>query len=303
MERRKFIQSVILAGGAVLVSPTGIFASGSKKNKKLVILHTNDMHSHIEPFEANDPKYPGKGGIARRATMINKIREEGNDVLLVDCGDIFQGTPYFNYYLGELEIKLMNEMGYDACTIGNHDFDGGLQNLSDKIDLADFDFINCNYDFRGTVLEGKIKPYKIIKKSGLKIGLTGVGIKLEGLVDRRLYGGVKYNDPVEPLNKVAETLKKEGCDLVICLSHIGYEFKSEQISDLKLAPQTSNVDIIVGGHTHTFLKLGTELVNKIGKKIIVSQAGWAGLILGKIEVVKNAETAEVSMFSDAAEIS
>jgi len=294
-----------LAGGATVISPKLVLgANNNRKFKNLVILHTNDMHSHVEPFADNDPKYPGKGGIAKRAKLIQQIRDEGNEVLLFDCGDIFQGTPYFNYYLGELEIKLMNEMKYDAATIGNHDFDGGLDNLVEKMGQASFTFINCNYDFTGSGLKDKVIPYKIFKKAGLTIGVLGVGIKLEGLVDKKLFGPIVYLDPVEHANKVASELKKEKkCDLVICLSHLGYEYKGEQVSDLLLAKQSSDIDIILGGHTHTFLNEGTKIDNIIGKKVIVSQAGWAGLILGRINVTYNSETLEVSAFSGTNEIS
>ncbi len=278
--------------------------SNQKKFNKLVILHTNDMHSHIEPFADNDPRYPGQGGIAKRASLIESIRAEGAEVLLLDCGDIFQGTPYFNYYLGELEMKLMNLMKYDAATIGNHDFDGGLDNLGSKMGIADFPFINCNYDCRNSVLENKIIPYKIFKKAGLKIGVLGVGIKLEGLVDKKLFGTIIYNDPIENANRVAKELKEEKkCDLVICLSHLGYEYKTTQVSDLVLAAQSQDIDIILGGHTHTFLKEATIIANKSGKKLMVSQAGWAGLILGRVDVLQNPETLEVSAFSGNKEIS
>ena len=294
----------LTAAGAALAPQLVVGANDSRKLKKLVILHTNDMHSHIEPFADNDPKFAGKGGISRRATLIQQIRDEGNDVLLFDCGDIFQGTPYFNYYLGELEIKLMNQMKYDAATIGNHDFDGGLDNLAGKMDQAGFSFINCNYDCKNSVLEKKVIPYKIFKKAGLKIGVLGVGIKLEGLVDKKLYGSIQYNDPVENANKTAKILKEENkCDLVICLSHLGYEYKTDQVSDLTLAAQTSDIDIILGGHTHTFLKEATFVDNKSSKKVMVSQAGWAGLILGRIDVMHDPEMQEVSAFSMLKEIS
>jgi 5'-nucleotidase len=304
MKRRNFIQSMLLASGGMVISPRLTWAADdNRKIKKLVILHTNDMHSHIESFADNDPNYPGKGGIAKRATMIQKIRDEGAATLLLDCGDIFQGTPYFNYYLGELEIKLMNEMKYDAATIGNHDFDGGLDNLGAKMQMADFKFLNCNYDLSGTPLKDQVMPYQIFKKGGLKIGVLGVGIKLEGLVDKKLYGSIGYLDPVENANRVAKILKHEkNCDLVICLSHLGYEYKNAQISDLVLASQSTDIDIILGGHTHTFLKEGVKVDNKSGKKILVSQAGWAGLILGRVDVEIYPETLEVSAFSGINEI-
>jgi len=304
MKRRKFIQGVFLSATAVAITPQLLVAGNNKKKaKKLVILHTNDMHSHIEPFAGNDPKFPGKGGMAKRAALIEEIRGEGADVLLFDCGDIFQGTPYFNYFLGEPEIQLMNQMKYDAATIGNHDFDGGLQNLSEKMDMANFTFINCNYNVKGTVLENKVVPYKIYHKAGLKVGVVGVGIKLEGLVDKRLYGSITYNDPIESVNKTVKLLKEKNCNLIICISHLGYEYKNDVVSDIKLASGTTDIDIILGGHTHTFLKEATKVDNKSGKKTIVSQAGWAGLILGRIDVEVNSETLEVSAFSGMREVS
>lgn len=305
MQRRKFIKNLVLGSTGTLVLPKLVLGESElKMNRRLVILHTNDMHSHIEPFALNDPKYPGMGGMARRANLIESIRDQEQDVLLFDCGDIFQGTPYFNYFLGELEIKLMNEMRYDAATIGNHDFDGGLDNLADKMTKSKFSFINCNYNVTGTLLENRIVPYKIFRKAGIRIGVLGVGIKLEGLVDKKLFGQIQYNDPIFHANETARILKEEKkCDLVICLSHLGYEYKTNQVSDLVLALESRNIDIILGGHTHTFLKEATYIDNKSGKKVMVSQAGWAGLLLGRVEVQINPETLEVSAFSGFKEIS
>lgn len=304
MKRRKFIHGMLFSATAIAVTPQLVLADSYKKKfKRLIILHTNDMHSHIEPFADNDPKFPGKGGMAKRAALIEEIRKEEADVLLFDCGDIFQGTPYFNYFLGEPEIKLMNQMKYDAATIGNHDFDGGLNNLSEKMELAEFSFINCNYNVKGTVLENKVVPYKIYEKAGLKIGVVGVGIKLEGLVDKKLFGDITYQDPIESVNKTVKVLKEKRCDLIVCLSHLGYDYKNDTVSDIRLASETADIDIILGGHTHTFLKEATKVDNKSGKKTIVSQAGWAGLILGRIDVQVNPETLEVSAFSGMREIS
>lgn len=305
MKRRAFIQQLTLGSAGTLMLPKLVLGESLlKKDQRLIILHTNDMHSHIEPFGLNDPKYPGLGGMSKRAALIESIRSEGNEVLLFDCGDIFQGTPYFNYFLGEPEIKLMNAMKYDAATIGNHDFDGGLDNLADKMKMADFDFINCNYDFNGSVLQQQVLPYKIFKRAGLKVGVVGVGIKLEGLVDKKLFGNIKYNDPVSLVNATAGMLKEDKkCDLIICLSHLGYEYSHSQISDLALAAQSKHIDIILGGHTHTFLKEGVLVDNKSGKKVMVSQAGWAGIMLGRVDVEINPETLEVSAFSRVEEIS
>ncbi|MBL4651352.1 MAG: metallophosphatase [Flavobacteriales bacterium] len=260
-------------------------ASASHKEIiKLTVLHTNDMHSHIDPFPLNDPKYPGLGGIEKRAALINNIRSKEENILLLDAGDVFQGTPYFNMYGGELEFKLMSKMGYDACTIGNHDFDNGLEGLKKMIPHANFPFINCNYDFSNTLLDRSVIPHKIFYKSGLKIGVFGIGVELEGLVDLKNYGETKYLDPLEISNEKAKYLKKvEKCHLVICLSHLGHSYRSRKISDLVLAEKSKNIDLIIGGHTHTFLDKPIEIKNQARKKILVTQVGWAGIRLGRID--------------------
>ena len=251
---------------------------------KLTILHTNDVHSRIDPFPANDPKYPGMGGVARRAAIINKIRLTEKNVLLLDAGDIFQGTPYFNLYGGEPELRLMSKMGYDAATIGNHDFDNGIENLSNRLTDMTFPFLNANYNFKDTPLEKKTLPYQIFKKGGIKTGIFGIGIELNGLVDSRLYGNVKYEDPLMHANRISSILKKEhNCNLVICLSHLGYKYKDNKISDELVAQHSSDIDLIIGGHTHTFLDKPVSYQNKNGKEILVAQVGWAGIRLGRID--------------------
>jgi 5'-nucleotidase len=251
---------------------------------KLTILHTNDVHSHIDPFPHNDPKYPGMGGVAQRAAIIDKIRAEEKNVLLLDSGDIFQGTPYFNLYGGELELKLMSKMQYDATTIGNHDFDNGLDGLVKQFPHASFPFLCSNYDFSDTLMAGKTILYKIFLIDGIKIGIFGLGIELEGLVDKRLYGNTKYLNPVVKAAETAHLLKKEmKCDLVICLSHLGYKYKEEKISDVELAKQSLNIDLILGGHTHTFLDSPVKLRNRHGEEILICQVGWAGIKLGRVD--------------------
>lgn len=291
MSRRKFIKQALFSGfglASLNLVPFSVFAAKNKKHTKIVILHTNDVHSHIEPFPDNDPKYPGLGGAARRASLIQQIRNEEENVLLLDAGDVFQGTPYFNLYEGEIDFKLMSLMQYDACTIGNHDFDNGIDGLNKMLPHANFPFLNTNYDFSETVLKGKIKPYKIFNKSGVKIGVFGVGVELDGLVDKKLYKETKYSDPVIAANKTAEILKtKENCDLIICLSHLGYEYKSDKISDLKLAASTKNIDLIIGGHTHTSLDKPTKIKNLEGRKILINQVGWAGINLGRLDYFVN----------------
>ncbi len=283
-KRREFIQRSLVLGAGLSLMPNALFAE-SKHKVKLCILHTNDWHSRIEPFPMDGGKLQGQGGAAKRAALIKQIRKSEEHVLLLDSGDIFQGTPYFNLFGGELEFKLMSEMGYDAATLGNHDFDAGLEGLNKQLPHAKFPFVIANYDFSKTALAGKFSPYTIVEKSGIKIGIFGLGIELQGLVPESLYGETVYLDPISTANRVAKELKEEkACDYVICLSHLGYTYKSGKISDVKLASESENIDLILGGHTHTFMEQPKEFINKIGHLVIVNQAGWAGVILGRIDV-------------------
>ena len=279
-KRREFIKKSGLGILGISILPKIAFAK--KENIKVSILHTNDMHSHILPFTSGRNK--GLGGMAQRAGLINSIRAKNKNVLLLDAGDIFQGTPYFNFYAGELEFKLMSKMKYDASTIGNHDFDNGLEGLNKQLPNAEFPFLISNYDFSNTILRDKFKPYKVFNKGGIKIGVFGIGIKLEGLVPKKLYGETIYQDPIQKGNYYASLLKeKEKCDLIICLSHLGFKYKSNKISDIKFAAQTRNIDLIIGGHTHTFLNKPVRLLNLDNKDVLINQVGWGGINLGKID--------------------
>ena len=284
MRRKEFIYKAGLIAAGAAISPLHSLA---KDSDRLVILHTNDWHSHIEPFPLSDKKYPGLGGAAKRAALINKIRAKHKNVLLLDSGDIFQGTPYFNYYGGELEFKLMSEMGYDFATLGNHDFDAGLDGFAKQLPQASFKFLCANYDFSNTILDGKIDPYSIIKKGKFKIGVFGIGIELEGLVPKDLYGEVKHLNPIERANETALTLKNQGCNLIVCLSHLGYKYQGKKVSDKVLAKLSSNIDLILGGHTHTFLSSPQGVMNQNGKEIFINQTGWAGINLGRIDYEAN----------------
>ena len=280
--RRNFIKNVSL--GTIGLSLISNSVLANEKIKKITILHTNDMHSHIEPFKSG--KYKGLGGMAQRATIINEIREKEKNVLLLDAGDIFQGTPYFNYYGGELEFKLMSKMNYDAATLGNHDFDNGIDGLERQLKHATFPFLIANYDFKNTILENRFKPYKIFNKDGIKVGVFGIGVELEGLVPKELYKETVYNDPIISSNYYSYKLKHElNCDLVICLSHLGYKYESKKISDIILAKQTRDIDLIIGGHTHTFLKKPKIITNLINKKVIINQVGFGGINIGKIDFI------------------
>lgn len=285
--RRNFIaQSLLATGGLLTSNSVAAEWDNNSEIKELTILHTNDVHSRLEPFPMDGSRNQGLGGVAARAEIIKKIRSEEQHVLLLDAGDIFQGTPYFNIYKGEPEMKAMAAMGYDAITMGNHDFDAGLDNFATQLKHANFPLLICNYDFNNTPMEGRYQPYKIIRKGKLKIGITGVGIELKGLVPDNLSGNTKYLDPVVNLNRVAAGLKKEkACDMVICLSHLGYRYKPDEqkISDEILARETENIDLIIGGHTHTFLDEPALLKNKSGNDVLVNQVGWAGIILGRLD--------------------
>ena len=285
MKRREFIQKT---AATTALAGLGLSFSSFKSSdtKHLTILHTNDVHSYIDPFPADHPRNANMGGVSRRAAIIENIRKENPNLLLLDAGDIFQGTPYFNYYGGELELKLMSMMKYDLGTLGNHDFDNGIEGFYSQMQNASFDFVTSNYDFNNTVLQGRTKQYKIFDKNGIKVGIFGLGIELAGLVDSKNYKETKYLNPVEIAQDLSHILKHEQkCDLVICLSHLGYKYNDEKdkISDVKLATLTKDIDLIIGGHTHTFLDKPTILKNSEGKEVIVNQAGCYGINMGRID--------------------
>ncbi|UII25826.1 metallophosphatase [Fulvivirga maritima] len=295
MKRRQFIIRSLAA--SALVSP---FALGScnfgLKGKKLTILHTNDMHSHVDPFD--EGKYKGLGGMAARATAINKIRAAEDNVMLLDVGDVFQGTPYFNMFGGELELKLMSEMGYDATTIGNHEFDNGVDSLHTVMQYADFPYLCANYDFSRNSIGKSVQPYKIFDKQGFKVGVFGLGIELEGLVNSSMYGNTVYEDPIAVAKEMVQELKKAKCDLIICLSHLGYDYgSSPKPSDKVLAQEVSEIDVILGGHTHTFMEKPLLLTNADGFTTIINQVGWAGINLGRIDVEFTPKGKELVAFS------
>lgn len=282
--RRDFIKAFVYGGAMLSLAASPLRSYAKKKYVKLTILHTNDTHSHIDPFPSNDPKFPGMGGFARRAAIIKDIRNIDNNVLLFDSGDIFQGTPYFNLYGGEVELKLMSEMAYDAATLGNHEFDNGLEGISNKLQFATFPFITSNYDFSKTILDGKTLPYKIFNKDDIKVGVFGLGVELKGLVDKKNYGETVYNDPFEKAAEMSYKLKKEmNCDLVICLSHLGVSYKDKLVSDVELAKQSKNIDLILGGHSHTFIDKPYQFTNSDGELIYICQVGWGGVKLGRLD--------------------
>lgn len=257
----------------------------NKDSKQLVILQTSDTHSRIVPIakDAAD-SYAGMGGTVRRATFIKEARKLNPDLLLFDCGDISQGTPYYNLFKGEVEIKMMNLMGYDAMTIGNHEFDFGLENMARLFRMARFPVVCANYDVTGTVLEGLVKPYVVLKRQGLRIGVFGLAPKMEGLVQAEKCEGIVYNDPIEAAQKTADLLKtQEDCDVVICLSHLGYQLFSA-VSDVELVTKTCNIDAVLGGHTHTFMKAPAFFLNKEEVSVPVLHSGKSGIYVGMLKM-------------------
>ncbi len=290
MNRKQFLKITGAGSAALSLMPNFALAEGIKfldanSPYKLTVLHTNDQHSRIEPFDSSYSRNPNQGGFARRAHLVNEIRKQEKNVLLLDSGDTFQGTPYFNLFGGELEFKLMSLMNYDASTMGNHDFDNGLEGFLKVQPNAKFPFICSNFDFTDTILEGKTEKYRIFKKDGIKVGIFGVGIQLEGLVGKKQFKETKYLDPVGIAQQYSDFLKNEKkCDLVICLSHLGYKYDNEdKISDIELSSRTENIDLILGGHTHTFLPEPQQYQNRAGKTVLINQVGWAGLLLGRLD--------------------
>lgn len=286
MKRRDFIKNTAASSALLGIAGFSLSSFTSSDLKHITILHTNDVHSYIDPFPADHPRNANMGGVARRAALIESIRKENKNVLLLDAGDIFQGTPYFNYYGGELEFKLMSMMKYDVSTLGNHDFDNGIDGLYSQLPNAKFEFVSANYDFKNTVLDSHVKPYTIKHVDGVKIGIFGLGIELDGLVDKKNYKETVYNNPIEVATDMARILKdQQKCDLVICLSHLGFKYKDEpnKPSDIVLAQKTKNIDLIIGGHTHTFLDKPVIEKNLEGKEVLINQVGCYGLNLGRID--------------------
>ena len=284
MKRRKFIKQT--TASLALASVGGLsFNSCETKPKHITILHTNDTHSQIEPFDISHHKFANRGGVARRASLVQKVRKENPNTLLLDAGDIFQGTPYFNYFGGEIEFKLMSLLKYDAATMGNHDFDNSIDGFHHQLPNANFDFVCANYDFKNTILNTLVKPYKIFFKDGIKIGVFGLGIELHNLVSPELFKETNYLDPIEITKDITRELKEnENCDLIVCLSHLGYHYKNTQkVSDLKLAAATKDIDLIIGGHTHTFLPKPTLVKNLYDETVLVNQVGAYGVNLGRID--------------------
>jgi len=251
----------------------------------LTILHTNDTHSRIDPFPMDGGPHQGLGGVARRAALVREIRAENPNILLLDSGDIFQGTPYFNFFGGEIEFKAMSAMGYDVATLGNHDFDNGVPGLVEMMPHASFDFVSANYDVSGSELESHVRPWVIREMEGVKVGIFGLGVAFEGLVLANLHEGVRHTDPYAAARMAVEELRERGCALVVCLSHMGYRYREGTPCDTELAQVVEGIDLILGGHSHTFMDEPDVYVHPGGGRSLVHQVGWGGMRLGRIDVV------------------
>lgn len=287
MNRRRFIRQALTYGAGSLMLGTSPLSRTLSENS-LTILYTNDTHARLDPFPENAREYAGLGGIARRANLIRQIRRRQENVLLLDAGDVFQGTPWFDVYGGEADLKLMSEVKYDAMAVGNHEFDHGLQAFADSVSHADFPILAANYNFRNTPLAGLIRRFIVKEMAGIKIGIFGLGIELPGVVDPKLYGAVQSRDPEVWANGMVRSLRQyHNCDLVICLSHLGYHYGDSRMDDVTLAGKVDGIDLIIGGHTHTFLDSPEVISNSSGAQTIVTQMGHSGIRLGRIDIALN----------------
>lgn len=286
MRRRHFLRIAGSgAAGALLVPGSATATSRKNQDVSLTILHTNDTHSRIDPFPMDGGPNEGLGGMARRSTLINRVRAETPNVLLLDSGDVFQGTPYFNFFGGEIEFKAMSAMKYDVVTIGNHDFDNGVDGLVEMMPHASFQFVSANYDCSESPLDSYVQPWVVRESGGIKVGIFGLGIAFEGLVLASLHKGVRYTDPFDAARRAVRELRAQGCSLVVCLSHLGYRYRGSGPSDTLLAQEVEGIDLILGGHTHTFMEEPDIYSHSDGSRTLVNQVGWAGMRLGRIDVV------------------
>jgi len=300
IDRRKFLKTSIVGSAALalpnavsqLLSPS-VRAAISEPLLELAagetlitILHTNDTHSQIDPIPDSDKQWGGKGGVARRATLVKEVRSQNPNTLMVDAGDVFQGTPYFNFYKGEVEYKSMSLIGYDVVTLGNHDFDNGVDALAAAMKFANFEFVSTNYDMRGTPLGSRVKPSAVRTFGDVRVGMFGLGISPDNLITPENFRGVKYLDPVGMARGAVRLLRdREKCQLVVAMSHLGYypNPKGDQVGDTQLAAQVGGIDFIASGHTHTFMEKPYLQKNPEGKDTIIFQVGKSGIYVGRVD--------------------
>ncbi len=297
ISRKEFLkQASLFSAGSFLIGPIAGLNSKSDISPAVTILYTNDTHARLDPFPSNAREFAGLGGIAQRASLVKKIRSQNKNVLLLDAGDVFQGTPWFDVYGGSVDLKLMTEMNYDAMTIGNHEFDRGPDGFAEAARKAGFPILASNYFVRETPLNPFVQRQLVREIDGFRIGIFGLGIRLQGVVDRGLYGDVRYFDPIQVSQRMVQSLRIHNhCDYVICLSHLGYSYNDDKIDDLKLAKQVEGIDLIIGGHTHTFLDAPVSVENSSGSKTVITQMGHSGIRLGRVDVSlsDSSETPEI----------
>lgn len=282
LRRRRFLQALSLTAATGL--SLSAWRAEAAQGTSLVILHTNDTHSYLDPLPTNHPRFAGLGGAARRASLIAQVRERHPHVLLLDSGDIFQGTPYYNLFGGEIELKVMSAMGYDVATIGNHEFDNGVAGFVGQMQHASFEFVSSNYDVSDSPLSAHVHPWTTRQFGPLKVGIFGLGIELDGLVLQDLRRGVTYQDPILVARKTVEHLRADGCHFVICLSHLGHRYRRDRVGDVNLAAEVPGIDLVLGGHTHTFLDEPELVDGPQNSTTMIHQVGYAGIRLGRIDV-------------------
>ena len=286
INRRKFLSTSAAFGAGIITLPQRFSLSTTAADETVItILHTNDTHSQIDPLPGND-QYAGKGGVARRATLVKRTRKENPNTLLVDAGDAFQGTPYFNFYKGEVEYKSMSAIGYDAGTLGNHEFDNGVDALAAALKFATFSVVSSNYDVKGTPLEGIVKPYVVKTVGGIRVGLFGLGISPVALITPANFKGVTYLDPIETAKTMVKTLRgAERCALVVAMSHLGFykNPRPRDVGDGQVASQVDGIDFIASGHTHTFMEQPERIKQPCGQETLVFQVGRSGIYVGRVD--------------------
>lgn len=288
MKREDFLKKSLLLTAGGLFATNSLARRVREPESKITILYTNDTHARIDPFPTNAVEYAGLGGISRRAALIKRIRGQSPYNLLLDAGDVFQGTPWFNLYGGEKNFKLMSMIGYDAMCLGNHEFDNGLDGFAEVAPAAEFPILCANYRVEGTPMGPFIRQFIIHERAGVRFGIFGLGIQLNGTVQQELYGDVRSANPAAWAARVSQYLKEQRrCDYVICLSHLGYHYDDNRIDDRKLASRTNDIDLVIGGHTHTFLDRPETIQTPNGGSTLVTQAGHSGIKLGRIDLHLN----------------
>lgn len=268
---RKFARLICLALGALSLSSYA---------DELVIIHTNDTHSQIDPVKGED-----LGGVGRRKVLIDSIRAAHDNVLLIDAGDVVQGSLFFNLYKGELEEKLFNALGYDMRILGNHEFDNGMERLAEVLQTAQAELLCSNYDTRNTPLDGLFKPYSIREVAGKRIAFMPINLQPAGMISARNTVGLGYADAFEAADALAWYLKNiEHADAIVAITHIGYT------PDTQLLEKSKNIDVLIGGHSHTLVDPALPdsppytVKNADGRDVLIAQAGKSGRHIGEIVI-------------------